>query len=287
VEPLRHGTASCAGVRLHYVHAGTGPPVLLLHGFPDFWYSWRRQVPALRDAGFHAVAPDLRGYNRSDAPRRVRDYSVRPLVDDIACIIRGVCGGRAVVAGHDWGGLIAWHLAAAHPELVSRLVILNAPHPARFRQLLTRTTQLLRSWYAGALQLPWLPERIVAARGAALLRRTLARSGTRDDAFTDDDLQCYAEAFATPEALRGPMNYYRASMRQLLTGSGGMPLHVPVPTVLLWGTRDPHLDVRNTEGLERWVPDLRVVRLERAAHWVHLDAPDEVNAELIAAAQAG
>ena len=126
----RHITAN--GIRLHVVEAGAGPLVILLHGFPEFSYSWRRQLPALAEAGFRAVAPDLRGYNESERPPRVRDYRLRHLVDDVAGLIAAYGAKQAAIVGHDWGGVIAWKFAMLRPDLVERLVILNAPHPAAF-----------------------------------------------------------------------------------------------------------------------------------------------------------
>jgi pimeloyl-ACP methyl ester carboxylesterase len=159
-----------AGARLHVVTRGAreAPPVVLLHGFPDLWYGWRHQLAPLAEAGFRAVAPDLRGYNLSACPPRVEDYALDRLADDVAAVVRAHAGpdGRAHVVGHDWGGVIAWHLAARHPALVDRLVILNAPHPARFRELLGRSQQALRSWYVGFFQLPRIPELLLAARRA-------------------------------------------------------------------------------------------------------------------------
>ena len=166
------GWSDGAGVRLHHVSAGRGPLVLLLHGFPDFWYGWRRQLPALAAAGFRAVAPDLRGYNLSERPARVADYRIERLADDVAALVRALGADRAHVVGHDWGGLIAWQLAMRHPQVVDRLAILNAPHPARFRRLLLDPRQGLRSWYVAFFQLPWLPERVLGANGRRALRRT-------------------------------------------------------------------------------------------------------------------
>src|SRR5262249_22187334 len=142
------------GLAFHYVEAGTGPLVVLLHGFPEFWYAWRHQIPALAGAGYYVVAPDLRGYNESDKPLGVRNYRIELLVQDVVALIEHTGVRRAVVVGHDWGGVIAWQLAMDHPERVDRLVILNAPHPAAFLRELRRPTQLLRSAYMLFFQLP-------------------------------------------------------------------------------------------------------------------------------------
>src|SRR5690242_12831972 len=144
-------------VRLHVADAGNGPLVVLLHGFPEFWYTWRRQIPALAQAGFHAVAPDMRGYNLSDKPAGVRAYRVPALVEDVAGLIRACGAARATVIGHDWGGLVAWAFAMEHPEMLDRLVILNSPHPRAMARAIRTPRQFLKSWYMMFFQIPWLP----------------------------------------------------------------------------------------------------------------------------------
>lgn len=274
------------GARLHVVTHGApdAPPVLLLHGFPDFWWVWRDQLAPLATAGFRAVAPDLRGYNLSACPPRVEDYALDRLADDAAAVIAAHAGpsGRAHVVGHDWGGVVAWHLAARHPRLVDRLVIANAPHPARFRQLLATTSQSLRSWYVGFFQLPVLPEALLGARDGALLVRTLHAMHVRRGAFTREDAALYATAFATPGALRGAVHYYRAFVRGRATRTAADDATLPHRTLVLWGMQDPALLADNATGLERWVPDVRVLRVPDAGHWVMRDAPQLVGDALVA-----
>jgi pimeloyl-ACP methyl ester carboxylesterase len=173
---MTHRWVDVGGLRLHCVEAGTGPLVVLLHGFPEFWYAWRHQLPALASAGYRVVAPDLPGYNTSDKPPRVRDYRPQVLAREVADLIVALGAGSATVAGHDWGGALAWLLAMHHPERVQRLVILNAPHPVRFLKGLRSPRQLRRSWYILTFQLPWLPERLVAARDFHGLRRAWVAS---------------------------------------------------------------------------------------------------------------
>ena len=220
------------GIRLRYVESGDGPPIVFLHGFPDFSFSWRHQFPMLSAAGYRCIAPDLRGYNESDKPRRVQDYAIGELVADVAELIEKTAGGSAYIVGHDWGGIIAWHVAIRHPALVMRLIILNAPHPALFRRELHTVRQAVRSWYAGFFQLPAVPEALFRAANRSLLRRVLA-SGP---AGHDDVLGAYLEAFADRDALRAALDYYRAFVR--------FPMQrrwerVQVPTLVVWGERDP------------------------------------------------
>lgn len=267
------------GIRMHYVECGAGLAVVLLHGFPDFWYLWRQQLPALDAAGFRAIAPDLRGYNRSDRPQPVADYALDTLVGDVVSFSESVAGRGCALVGHDWGGVLAWYAAARRPDVFRRLVVINAPHPARYGELLrTRPAQLWRSWYVALFQLPWLPERLLHVRLSARIRRG-PRPGRRSR--TQEELHHYAAVFDSPGAFRGPLHYYRAAMRGLVTGANPRISSVSAPTLLLWGDRDRYLDVRNTHELERWAAELRIVHFPNAGHWLMLDEPQHVNRELI------
>jgi epoxide hydrolase 4 len=273
-------------VALHSVTAGDPasprPPVVLLHGFPEFSYAWRRQLPALADAGFHAIAPDLRGYNLSPRPPRVRDYPIELLAADVLALIRETRHPRASVVGHDWGGVVAWWLAMHHPEAVERLVILNAPHPAAYLREVRRPAQLLRSWYAFLFQLPRLPEALIRANDFALLRSVYCGS-----AFMPEDISRYVEGFARPGALTAALNYYRAAFRQGPGHAGRSVRRIEAPTLLIWGERDRYLVPELTEGLEQWVSNLRVERLPNASHWLHHEDPERVNRLLVEFLSAG
>jgi pimeloyl-ACP methyl ester carboxylesterase len=282
VEPpgWAHREAVLNGVRLHYVEAGEGPPVILLHGFPEFWYSWRRQIAALAEAGFRVLAPDLRGYNLSGKPPGVQAYRLEALTADVAALVRHAGAGRAAVAGHDWGGLIAWHMPLHHPETIDKLIILNSPHPAAYwRELRRGPGQWLRSWYILFFQLPWLPEAVLGAGKGALLGRVLrcVPSG----AFSDADVRLYQRALTRPGALTAALNYYRAAFLRgpRLLAEADRPIRTP--TLVIWGERDPYLGLRLTEGLERWAPNLRLERLADAGHWVQNEAPERVNRLMI------
>jgi pimeloyl-ACP methyl ester carboxylesterase len=284
---VTHERATVNGVSLHYVTAGPedGDLVLCLHGFPEFWYSWHHQLPALAEAGYRVVAPDLRGYNRSERPAGVDAYRLEKLVGDVVGLIDHCGRERAHVVGHDWGGLIAWQVGIDRPEVVDRLAVLNAPHPTRYqRHLRSSPSQLAKSWYVFYFQLPILPEIGFRFNDYAVLESTLSDT-VRPDAFTDDDIERYKSALATPGALTAAINYYRALGRQrareLLTGGGIDVERVDVPTLLLWGERDVALDVALTEDLDALVPDLRIERYPDASHWVQFDAPERVNDALL------
>ncbi|WP_115862641.1 alpha/beta fold hydrolase [Halorussus litoreus] len=284
--PWTHEQAVVGDVRLHYVTAGDpdDPLVVLLHGFPEFWYSWRRQIPALADAGFRVVAPDMRGYNRSEKPHGVGSYGTDELVGDVVGLIEQFDRERAHVVGHDWGGVVAWETAIREPETVDSLAVLNAPHTGRYRDELRESAeQRRRSLYALYFQLPRLPEFTLGARGgtgvAAMLRATAAPG-----AFEEADLRRYREAACRPGALTAMLNYYRAAFREgvreevsALLGGSRPDRRVRVPTLLVWGEQDAALSTELTEGLARWVPDLRVERFPEASHWVQNERPEAVN----------
>ena len=281
---LREGFADLSEARLHYVEAGpgSGPAVVLLHGFPDFWYSWRHQIPALAAAGFRVVAPDMRGYNLSSKPAEVSAYEPRRLAGDIRDLIRERGLQRAGVAGHDWGAAVAWVLAMAHPEVVERLAILNVPHPRRMLEALRRPgRQLAKSWYMFFFQLPWLPERAVRADDWRAFRYGFEHDA-RPGAFTPEDIDRYREAWSQPGAVTATMNYYRASMRRPAAARRSALGPVSAPTLVIWGEHDRYLSSSLAEPSREDVPGLtRVVRLPEASHWVQHDEPDRVSELLI------
>ena len=278
---LRDGYAELAGARLHYVEAGDGPLVVLLHGFPEFWFSWRFQIPALVGAGFRVVAPDMRGYNLSSRPSKVAAYALDGLAADVRDLIRERGAERALVAGHDWGGAVAWITAMNHPEVVERLAILNGPHPRRMLQGLRSPRQLARSWYMLFFQLPWLPE-LAARAGRWWGWRQLFEREARPGAFTPQDIERYVEAWSQPGAPTGMINAYRAALRQTPGRAEARILPVEAPTLVIWGQRDRHLGAELAEPERADVPNLeRVVRLPEASHWVHQDEPERVSELLI------
>ena len=281
---LRHGYAELSDARLHYVEAGPadGPPVILLHGFPEFWYGWRHQIPALAAAGLRVIAPDLRGYNLSSKPPGVSAYAPRRLAGDIRDLIgeRGLA--RACVAGHDWGAAVAWSVATGLPEVVERLAILNAPHPRRMLEALRRPSrQLAKSWYMFFFQLPWLPERALRAGDWRAFRYGFEHDA-RPGAFTPGDIDRYREAWSRPGAVTAIVNYYRASRRRPPGRGQGSPRPITAPTLVIWGERDRYLSSDLAEPARADVPGLeRVVRLPEASHWVQHDEPDRVSELLI------
>jgi epoxide hydrolase 4 len=282
MSDLRHGYAELDTVRLHYVEAGSGPLVVLLHGFPEFWFAWRAQIDALAAAGFRVVAPDMRGYNLSTKPVGIASYALPLLAADIRDLIaeRGGTDG-ARLAGHDWGGLVAWATAARHPDSVARLAILNMPHPQRMLEGLRTAQQLRKSWYILAIQLPWLPERLLRLRRFEALRRPLEHDA-RAGAFSPADLDRYVEAWSQPGALTAMLAYYRATIRARLRRESEELAPVTARTLVIWGERDRHLGAELAEPHAADVPNLsRVVRVPGASHWVAHDEPELVSRLLV------
>ena len=276
---VRHGFVEANGVRFHVVAAGSGPLVLLLHGFPEFWYGWRHQIPALA-ARFRVVAPDLRGYNLSAKP--ASGYDFETLAADVPPLIRALRAERAHVVGHDWGGMVAWGVATFHPEVVDRLAIVNAPHPAAYlRELGRNPIQRLRAWYVALFQVRGLAEWLLIrghARGVAdMLRGSTVDAG----AFSELDLSAYRRAVSRPGAASAMLAYYRAlwSTDQRALRTRLRP--VTAPTLLIWGVQDVALVPELTEDLDGWVPGVRVERVAEASHWVQHERPDLVNQLLL------
>ncbi len=267
------------GIRLHIVTQGErGPLVILLHGFPECWYSWRQYLPALAQAGFRAVAPDMRGYNLSEKPKGARSYDLPALTADVMGLIRAFGEERAIIVGHDWGAAVAWRFAMDYPQAVEKLVICNVPHPARFAEGLRSPRQLRKSWYIFFFQLPWLPERVLGRDPLRTITRAMRGSAVRQEAFSDDDLRVYAEALGQPGALTAGINYYRAAVRW---GRKLPNRPISAPTLILWGEEDRFLGKELVAGTERFVPDLRVHFIPHCGHWVQQEAREEVTSALL------
>ncbi len=274
---VRHEWRTVNGVRLHCVVAGVGPLVVLLHGFPEFWYSWRHQIPVLAQH-FTVIAPDMRGYNLSDKPQQLKAYELPVLVEDVVQLIRSFGQDQAIVAGHDWGAAIAWETALTRPDVVNKLIILNVPHPRLFVQnLLTNPRQMLRSWYTVFFQLPWLPEAVFKANNYRAIEQAFCNTAVHKKRFDDEVIEQYKQAAAQRGALTAAINYYRANARGGVRKLAGIDPVVRVPTMVVWGEQDFALGKELNNRLERYVPDLRLHYISDASHWVQQDRPDLVN----------
>lgn len=283
---ITHGFADVNGLRLHYAETGAENDelVLLLHGFPEFWYSWRHQLNALGDK-YHLVAPDLRGYNLSDKPARVEDYALDLLVKDVAGLIQYFGKRKAVVVGHDWGAGVAWATAQMRPEVVAKLVVMQVPPAACWRENIT-LRQFLKSWYMLFFQLPKLPEWLIKMRNYEGIDRTFRDRVIKKDAFSDEDVSRYKEAISRPGALTAAINYYRANVGRVMfrggkTGRTEGRQRVPMPVLFIFGERDFAIIPETVRGVERHVAGpYKEFRLPDAGHWVQNEAATEVNKAL-------
>ncbi len=276
---VREGYAAVGEVKLHYVEAGEGPMILLLHGFPEFWYGWRLQIAPLVAAGFRVVAPDLRGYNLSSRPKAIKAYDTDQLAADIRGLVQERGAESALLVGHDWGGTAAWATAMSHPEVVDRLAILNAAHPRKLSQGLHHPGQLRKSWYFFFFALPDLPESVVHANNWHFFRHFLQDA---HPAYTPEEIDLYIEAWSQPGGARGMINYYRASVRKSPKRAAAELHQIKAPTLVIWGQRDSYLGPELAEPDHDDVPNLeRVERLSDASHWVHHDEVDRVTQLLI------
>jgi epoxide hydrolase 4 len=271
---LREGYAEVGDdVKLHYVEAGDGPLIVLLHGFPEFWFSWRLQIEPLAAAGFRVVAPDMRGYNLSSRPEGVDAYGVDKLAADIRDLVRELGAERALLVGHDWGGTVAWATAMYHPEVVDRLAILNAAHPRKLNEGLRHPGQLRKLWYFFFFQLPGLPDRVVRADHFRFFRRY-----QRDarPPYTPSETARYVESWSQPGAPTALLAYYRAAVRQSKQVQAELK-PISAPTLVIWGQNDRYLGPKLAEPSRDDVPGLdRVERLAHASHWVHHDEHNRV-----------
>ncbi|MCU0567574.1 MAG: alpha/beta hydrolase [Oculatellaceae cyanobacterium Prado106] len=270
-------------IRLHCVVQGEGDLVILLHGFPEFWYSWRHQIPALAKH-FKVVVPDLRGYNDSDKP--VSGYDIETLATDVKGLIENMGYLKAHVVGHDWGGAIAWKFAQKFPHLLDHLAVLNAPHPDRLRQeMLSNFDQMRRSWFMLACQVPGIPEWWIRQNLGSFVKSLLQEQTIRKGAFTTQDTEIYQAALEKPGVLSAAISYYRQFLLSPQTWTslwGRSPQPITAPTLVLWGEEDPFISKKLTEGVEQLVhAPLRLKSLFQCGHWVQQEAPQTVNRELL------
>jgi pimeloyl-ACP methyl ester carboxylesterase len=264
-------------VELAFAEAGPadGELVILLHGFPEYWGAWRKQITGLAEAGFRVAAPDQRGYGLSSKPSAVADYDLDRLAADIIGLARHLGHGKFSLVGHDWGGSVAWWIASRDASMVRRMVVLNAPHPAVWREAMGRDwRQYVRSWYVRVMRLPRLPEAMMSRHDYQALTQAL-----RPAKLTQPELDQYLDAWAQPGALTGMINWYRAFMEKRFPAAASFA--VDVPTLIVWGDRDPYALPELAESSARLCTNVRVVHIPECTHWVHHEQPDQVNELLV------
>jgi pimeloyl-ACP methyl ester carboxylesterase len=285
---IREGYAELVDIRLHYLESGQpgNELVLLLHGFPEFSYSWRHQLPVLGER-YHVVAPDMRGYNLSGKPPHIKDYAIDVLVGDVIQLMDHFGAASANVVGHDWGAGVAWAIAQKHPERVARLAVMQVP-PAPVWRKNMGLRQMTRSWYMLFFQLPRIPEWAMSRKNFGSIDRTFREMVINKEAFDDEDVRIYKEAMQQPGSLTAAINYYRANLKRLT--SGGKNQHdsvvnrrVPMPTLFIFGEQDFAIIPRTVRGVKDYVSGpYREMRLPNCGHWVQNEAVEEVNRELLA-----
>ena len=265
------------GIKLHVVMAGPkdGQPVFLLHGFPEFWYGWRAQIPALAEASYRVIVPDQRGYNLSDKPKGVKAYTLDKLTADMLGLIDALGYQKVNLIGHDWGAVVAWAFASQYPERLQKLGILNVPHPAVMMNFLRRgdPEQLRRSWYILAFQIPWLPEYLLRKNDWRNTVRVLRGSG-KPHTFKKEDISEYKKAWSQSGAMTAMLNWYRAIFRHPPQKTKGM--RVKAPTLILWGMQDVALSHRMARLSLDYCENGKLVFFEEATHWVQHDEADNV-----------
>ncbi|HMB24045.1 MAG TPA: alpha/beta hydrolase [Anaerolineales bacterium] len=278
---LEHSTIKTNGIQLHVVQAGpkSGIPVMLLHGFPEFWYGWRKQIPALAQAGCRVIVPDQRGYNLSDKPKGIKAYCVDNLVEDVVGLINELDYQKVNVVGHDWGALVAWMVGIKHPGRLRRLGILNVPHPAVMQQFLRRDfEQRRRSLYALYFQLPGLPELSLRLGNGRLAAQAMRKSAL-PKAFTDEDFEKYKEAWSQPGAMTAMLNWYRAAARYRPPITSDM--RVRVPTLMLWGVKDTALTYRMARPSLDYCAKGNLIFFPESTHWLQHEEADDVNRHIL------
>ena len=282
MEKLTHQFAQVNGVNLHYVRQGQGEElVVLLHGWPEFWYSWRFQIPVLAER-YTVIAPDLRGFNLSDKPQGVEQYQTKYVIQDIRELIEQLGFEKAYIVGHDWGGAVAWHFATAFPEMTKKLAILNCPHPKlMIKNLLTNPKQLKQSWYMISFQIPFIPELILSQTLEKFFKANMRGWLFNSQNMSDEDIQIYVRAYREKDALTTSINYYRAGLRFGID-QDLKKKKVQVPVRVIWGKNDKALRPELNNHLDQVVDATHeVIYLNRCSHWIQMDQPQKVSTLLL------
>jgi pimeloyl-ACP methyl ester carboxylesterase len=253
----------------------TGRPVILLHGFPEYWRAWHRQIPRLAAAGRRVIVPDQRGVNESDKPKGIDAYRLDTLVGDVLALADQFGAEPLDLVGHDWGAAVAWWLAVRHPERLRRLVIINLPHPFVFRRYMFRhPSQLMKSWYMMLFQLPWIPEKIFLHNRAARAIRGFEET-SQPGTFSSEELEGYRRAWTQPRAMTASINWYRAAF--LRPPKIPENLRIRPRTLVIWGKRDKFLEFPLVPATMEYCDDAQLEVLEDAGHWVHHEEPERVS----------
>ncbi len=271
---LRERYIETNGIKLHVVEAGpeNGPMILFLHGFPEFWYAWRKQIDYFAERGYLVVCPDQRGYNLSDKPQGIAAYKIDELAKDAVGLIDAYGRDRIFLVGHDWGAAVSWWVSLKYPERIERLVIMNVPHPLVFRKhLFGNQKQMERSWYIFYFQLPGAVEAFASANDYAWPVNLLVET-SRPGAFLPEELEKYREAFKQPDAFSSMVNWYRAAIQA--PSKPPADFRIKMPTLVLWGVNDVAIIPEQADDTMAFLDNGRLVKFENCSHWIeHEEAP--------------
>ena len=279
---LHHEFANINGIKMHYVTIGEGPLIVFLHGFPEFWKSWKHQI-SFFSKKFKVVALDMRGYGETERPIQVEEYRIEKLARDVTELIDSLGQKKATVVGHDWGGAVAWATAMMNPSFVEKLIVMNAPHPAIVQRNAFRNyAQMQKSWYMFFFLLEKAPEKVLSSNNFEILKHMFEISIKRKDRFSLSDIEEYVSSWSKEGGITGGLNYYRANLNEEFWGNLGESIPFPkikIPTLQIWAEDDMFLGKELTEGTKEFVVDapfsLNVI--PNCGHWVQQEAPEEVN----------
>ena len=288
-DTLQHEFVNVNGIRMHYVTMGDGGSgsdfslIVFLHGFPEFWYSWRHQIPYFAKH-FKVVAPDLRGYGETEKPPEISEYRIDKLVRDVIELIHSLGKEKAIIVGHDWGAIIGWSIAMIAPSVVEKLIIMNAPHPALYQKnAFKNLIQMQKSWYVFFFLLQKVPEKVLNGNNFALLKLMFESSIKRKDKFTQSNIENYISSWRKEggAGITGGINYYRANLNAEFWENLGESIPFPkirTPTLLIWGEDDIFFEKELTENTKEFIEAPFSLKLiSDCGHWVQQEAPDEVN----------
>ncbi len=275
---LRERFIDTNGVKLHVMEAGPkdGPMIMFLHGFPEFWYAWRKQIEYFAQRGYLVVVPDQRGYNLSDKPKGIASYKVDELARDAVGLIDAYGRDKIFLVGHDWGAAVSWWTALKYPERIERLVIMNVPHPVVMgKTLFSNQKQMEKSWYVFYFQIPGAVEHFASANNYQWPVNLLMET-SRPGAFSPEDLEKYRAAFMQPYAFTSMVNWYRASLQT--PSEKPASFRITMPVLVLWGVNDVAIIPEQAEESMAFCDQGQLVKFEDASHWVQHEEADKVNA---------
>lgn len=277
MEPSKHRYVETNGIKLHIIEDGPedGACILFLHGFPEFWYSWSKHLSYFSAKGYRVMAPDQRGYNLSDKPKKVKDYKLEELVSDCVGLIKASKKETVTLVGHDWGGIVAWHVARQYPELIHKLVIINAPHEgAMLQHIREKPSQLLRSSYIFFFQFRGTLELSLRLLNWKPFTQTMKKSSQKET-FKKTDLEEYMTAWSQTRAMKSMLNWYRANGKAFTEKQ--MPERVSIPTLVIWGAKDQFLDSELATKSLAFCDDGRGILIGEGTHWVHIEEPEHTS----------